>query len=118
MPTPALLLVIATLLPLVSFLTLVFVGKRMGNPIAGWVGTLAIGLSFAASVAATISWINGGSAHGVEWGQGTQPIVLRYQWIPVGDNHAPAGSVIANQGFLDVGIYLDSLTVLMFGMVT
>ena len=40
MPTPALLLLIATLLPLASFVILVFVGKRMGTPLAGWVGTL------------------------------------------------------------------------------
>src|SRR5437764_75617 len=39
MPTPALLLILATLLPLASFVILVFLGKRMGNPLAGYGGT-------------------------------------------------------------------------------
>ena len=46
MPTPALLLILATLLPLASFVLLMFVGKRMGNPLAGIVATLAIAGSF------------------------------------------------------------------------
>src|SRR5256885_3106966 len=113
MPTPATLLLIATLLPLASFLILIFVGKRMGNPLSGWVGTLAIAASFALSVGATISWIQRGSSHGVEWGVDKAPINITIPWIPVG-----SGNYQDHPGYLDVGIYVDSLTIVMFGMIT
>ena len=59
METPALLLLIATVLPLASFAVLLFFGRRMGNPFAGYFGTAAISGSFACSVAATIFWLGG-----------------------------------------------------------
>src|SRR5438309_104656 len=52
MPVPVTLLIIATLLPLGSFAVLVFVGKRMGNPLAGYVGTVAMAGSFVCSLLA------------------------------------------------------------------
>ena len=58
MPLPALLLILATLLPLASFVILVFVGKRMGNPLAGYVGTAMIGGSFVCSVVAMMLWLS------------------------------------------------------------
>jgi NADH-quinone oxidoreductase subunit L len=106
MPLPALLLVVATLLPLASFALLLFFGKRMGNPFAGYVGTAFIGLSFVCSGLATYSWLHGGYA-------GSKPINLPYQWIPVGD-----GVGQRHPGYLDVGVYVDSLTVTMFFMIT
>src|SRR3954462_5324732 len=109
MPTPALLLTIATLLPLASFVLLMFVGKKMGTPLAGIVGTLAIGASFACSAAATFYWLNGGA----DWGYGKGPISLPYKWIPVGN--WPGQD---HPGYLDIGVYVDSVTVLMFAMVT
>src|SRR4051812_2079680 len=109
MPLPALLLLIAVLLPLASFVVLVFIGKRMGNPLAGWFGTLAIGGSFVCSIAAMISWISGGAG----WGSGVMPINLPYKWLPVG-----SGLSQTNVGYLDVGIYVDSVTVVMFAMIT
>src|SRR5689334_8625640 len=106
MPLPALLLVVATLLPLASFALLLFFGKRMGNPFAGYVGTAAIALSFVCSGLATYSWLHGGYA-------GSKPINLPYQWIPAGD-----GIGQKHPGYLDVGLYVDSLTVTMFFMIT
>src|SRR5437870_9301199 len=106
MPLPALLLVIATLLPLASFALLLFFGKRMGNPFAGYVGTAAIALSFVCSGLATYAWLNGGYA-------GHKPINIPYCWIPTGpgiDQH--------RAGFLDVGVYVGGLTLTMFFMVT
>src|SRR6266516_4602389 len=106
MPVPALLLLIATLLPLASFALLLFFGKRMGNPFAGYVGTAAIALSFVCTGLATYFWLHEGRA-------GTRPINIPYGWIPTGpgiDQH--------RSGFLDVGVYVDSLTVTMFFMVT
>jgi len=113
MPPPALLLLIATLLPLVSFGVLLLVGKKLGTPLAGWVGTFMISGSFLCAGTATVSWINGGGPPEAEWGCGRLPINLAVQWLPVG-----AGTNQIHPGYLDVGIYIDSLTVVMFCMVT
>ncbi|HEY8665690.1 MAG TPA: NADH-quinone oxidoreductase subunit L, partial [Tepidisphaeraceae bacterium] len=123
MPKPALLLIIATLLPLASFTLLMFVGKRMGNPLAGIVATAAIGGSFACSLLALVLWLNVGHyvepGHGpIAYGYGKGPINLPMKWIPVGTAANPNGQDQAHPGFLDVGVYVDSLTVLMFAMVT
>ena len=80
MPTPALLLLIATLLPLASFVALVFVGRRLGSPLAGVVGTLAIGGSFACSMAALVMWLSAG-ADATGWGANRMPILLPMRWI-------------------------------------
>ena len=106
MAAPTLLLLIATLLPLASFTVLLFFGKRMGNPFAGYFGTAGIGASFVCSVAATFFWLTGGYA-------GKAPTPITFQWIPVG-----AGIGQQHPGFLDLGLYVDSLTVLMFFMIT
>src|SRR5436190_20609294 len=105
MPTPALLLTIATLLPLASFILLVFVGKRMGTPLAGIVATLFMAASFACSSAATFSWLNPTQ----EWGYGKGPINIPMKWIPVG-----AGIEQDHPGYLDIGVYVDSVTIVMF----
>ena len=118
MPTPALLLLIATLLPLAAFVLLVFVGKRMGTPLAGYVGTLFIGVSFLCSILAMISWYSGGTYHDRDWGFERGPINVPIRWIPVGFPDKPNGIDQENPGYLDVGLFVDSLTVLMFSMVT
>ncbi len=107
------LLIVAALLPLASFVTLVFVGKRLGTPLAGVLGTLAIGASFGCSMVAMMLWLAGGSSNGVEWGAGCGPINIPFKWVPVG-----AGLNQDHPGYLDLGIYVDSLTVAMFTMVT
>ena len=109
MPTPALLLTIATLLPLASFVLLVFLGKRMGTPLAGIVATLFMAGSFVCSSAATFSWLNGAA----DWGYQKGPINLPMRWIPVG-----GGIDQDHPGYLDIGIYVDSVTIAMFAMVT
>lgn len=114
MPTPALLLLIATLLPLAGFVILMFLGKRMGSPLAGWVGTLMIALSFVCSIGAMMSWYaNPTNNPTSEWGFGKQPINLPFAWVPVG-----GGINQTHPGYLDVGIYVDSLTIAMFSMIT
>ncbi|HLL89268.1 MAG TPA: NADH-quinone oxidoreductase subunit L, partial [Tepidisphaeraceae bacterium] len=125
MPTPALLLLTATLLPLVSFALLVFVGRRMGNPLAGYVATSFVAASFGLSVWALGSWLIGGTyvepvtgQPRVAWGAGKLPINLPYQWLPVGTADDPHGLRQDHAGYLDVGIYVDSLTITMFAMVT
>jgi len=118
MPTPALLLLIATLVPLASFTLLVFVGKRMGYPLAGILGTLAIFVGFLCSTGATFSWLNGGTYEGKPWGFGVAPINITYPWLPIGHAGAPNGLNQDHPGYLDLGIYVDSLTMVMFAMVT
>ncbi len=59
MPQPAFLLLVATLLPLISFGVLLGVGRRMGNPVAGWFGTLVISVSFSCTLLAMFSWYRG-----------------------------------------------------------
>jgi NADH-quinone oxidoreductase subunit L len=113
MPSPALLLLIATLLPLVGFVVLLFMGKRMGKPFAGYVGTGFIALSFICSILAMMAWYPGGKYLGEDWGFGKGPINLPMKWIPVGE-----GIAQKNAGFLDIGIYVDSLTIAMFAMIT
>ncbi|MGH7214248.1 MAG: NADH-quinone oxidoreductase subunit L [Tepidisphaeraceae bacterium] len=115
-PLPATLLIVATLLPLASFLILMFVGKRMGTPLAGWFGTIFIAASFACSLVAMISWLNRPDTSA--WGVGKGPINLPVKWIPIGTEANPNGIDQDHSGFLDIGVYVDSLTVVMFGMIT
>src|SRR5207237_7501391 len=125
MPLPAILLIIATLLPLATFVVLVFYGKRMGNPFAGYVGTAGILLAFACSMATMFLWLeNGGtyretgSPEPVKWGMNQGPINIPIPWVPIGVAGKPYGVAQPHPGFLDVGIYIDSLTVAMFAMIT
>jgi proton-translocating NADH-quinone oxidoreductase chain L len=107
----AILLIIAALLPLLSFIILVAVGKRMGNPLAGIVGTFFIAISFGCSLAAMIVWLSLDVAEGRAFGFGGQPVLLRFDWIPV-------GHWFSNNGYLQLGVYVDSLTIVMFSMIT
>jgi len=120
MPTPALLLLIATLLPLGGFGLLLFAGKRFGNPIAGWVATVLIFASLLCTLAATIVWLQAEPGHyqGSEWGDGTGPINIPMKWLPIGLTAAPGGISQDHAGYLDLGIYVDSLTLVMFAMIT
>src|SRR5262245_39131592 len=111
MPTPALLLTIATLLPLASFVILVFWGKKMGTPLAGYVGTFFIAASFVCSLVSMMLWVGRPESSG--WGYEKGPINQPYAWIPVGEWQGQQ-----HPGYLDVGVYVDSLTVMMFNMVT
>jgi proton-translocating NADH-quinone oxidoreductase chain L len=111
MPTPATLLILATLLPLISFGILLFSGKRIGNPLAGIVATAFIATSFACSMGAMIAWLNVGPASA--WGAGKHPINIPLPWLPVGP-----GVDQDHPGYLDLAVYVDSLAVAMFAMIT
>jgi proton-translocating NADH-quinone oxidoreductase chain L len=118
MPIPALLLLIATLLPLGAYVLLLFLGKRMGTPLAGFVGSAFISASFICSVVAMIVWYENGSSNGADWGFGKLPINLPIRWLPIGTSGSPYGSAQEIPGWLDVGIFVDSLTITMFAMIT
>jgi NADH-quinone oxidoreductase subunit L len=118
MPIPAILLLIATVLPLAAYVVLLFLGKRMGTPLAGYVGAAFMGASFVCSILAMIEWYGGGSLNGQVWGFAKGPINLPIRWIPIGTPGRPGGSGQEIPGWLDVGIFIDSLTITMFSMVT
>src|SRR4051794_21888286 len=104
MPSPALFLTIATLLPLLGFVILLFWGKRvLGNPYAGYLGTAMIAGSFVLSMLAMIAWYS--QPKGSAWGFEKGPINLPMKWIPVGDSGIKPGEpgAQAHPGFLDVG---------------
>jgi proton-translocating NADH-quinone oxidoreductase chain L len=109
--TVAVLLIIAALLPLLSFVILAFVGKRMGNPLAGMVGTFFVAASFVASLAAMIVWLSLDNADGRAYGFGGQPIRVDWNWLPV-------SRLASGNGYLQLGLYVDSLTIVMFAMIT
>jgi len=84
-------------LPLVGFLVLLFLGKRIGEPIAGWLGTAMVGLSF---VVALIVFAG-------LWNQPEHTYELTlFTWIPAGSFH------------VDIGFLLDPLSMAMVLFVT
>ena len=84
-------------LPLAGFLVLVFFGKRLGEPLAGWFGTAVVALSFVATILTFI-------------GLWTEPdhtyTASLFQWVPAGDFS------------VDIGILLDPLSMTMILFIT
>jgi NADH-quinone oxidoreductase subunit L len=84
-------------LPLAGFVLLVLAGRRMGEPFAGWLATAMVAASFVVSVIVFLGLRN-------EPGHVfTQTL---FEWIPAGDFS------------VDVGIYLDALSMTMVLFVT
>jgi len=93
------LLFLIPALPLAGFIFLAFFGKRLGQPLAGWLATGAVASAFAVSVAVFADLL-GKSA---EERAITQTL---FEWLPVG-------------GFqVDVGFLADPLSVTMVLFVT
>ena len=118
MPFPVLLLVIAMLLPLAGCITLLFVGRRFGSPLAGYVAVFFIATAFLCSGWAMMRWIGGGNYHGLPFGKGVAGVNLSWRWAPVGSAASPGGIEQDHAGFLDAGIYIDSLTIGAFVTLT
>lgn len=86
-------------LPLAGFVFLVVAGRRLGEPLAGIVGTLAVAGSFAATVAVFIGLVDEPEA-GRSFNQ------VLFEWVPAG-------------GFtVDVGFLADQLSIVMCLFVT
>lgn len=84
-------------LPLAGFLILVFFGKRIGEPRAGWIGTGAVALSF---VTACVVFAG-------LWGEPEHTYELSlFEWIPAGNFS------------VDIGFLLDPLSMAMVLFVT
>ena len=73
--------------PLAGFVVLVAVGRRLGEPRAGWVATAAMVGSFVSSVAV----FAGLMARGAEE---RHFVVTLFEWVPVGDFSVDAGLLV------------------------
>ncbi len=97
-------LVLGTLLPLVGFAFLVFFGHRLGKPASGWFAVAVMGASCVLATCVLVQW------HGLSADQQAeltaQASFNQFHW-------ADLGSVPVR-----IGVKLDSLTVIMFFMVT
>jgi NADH-quinone oxidoreductase subunit L len=84
-------------LPLAGFVLLLFLGRRIGEPRAGWIGTAAVALSF---VTACVVFAG-------LWGQPEHTYELSlFEWIPAGHFS------------VDIGILLDPLSMAMVLFIT
>ena len=93
------LLFLIPALPLAGFVFLMFFGKRLGEPLAGWIATLAVAGSFATTVAVFADLVSKPEEERVL----TQTL---FTWLPVG-------------GFqVDMGFLADPLSVAMLLFVT
>ncbi len=85
--------------PLLGFLTLLVVGRRLGEPLAGWLGTAAMAGSFVATVLVYL---------GLR-GQDSEDRIFNqtlFEWIPAGDFS------------VDIGFLADPLSIAMCLFVT
>jgi NADH-quinone oxidoreductase subunit L len=87
------------LLPLLGFLFLMFFGRRLGEPLAGWVATAAMGGSFAAAVAVFFGMVSlPASERIVE--------VRLFEWVAAGEFS------------VDIGLLADPLSITMILFIT
>ena len=93
------LVYLVPLLPLLGFITLLVAGRRLGEPMAGWLATAAIGGSFLAAVGTWVGLI-GLDEHD------RRVTHTVFEWVPVGDFS------------VDVGFLVDPLSVAMVLFVT
>jgi len=97
-------LILGVLIPLISFVILALFGPKLGKPKASWVALLAIGLSCLLSTSVLIGWVGKSVPEREALTAAAQN--NQYHWSDLGSIS------------LDVGVKLDSLTVIMFFMVT
>jgi len=86
-------------LPLAGFLILVLLGRRLGDPMAGWLATAMVGGSFAATVAVFVGLLD----RPEEERRFTQTL---FEWIPIGGWQ------------VDVGFFADPLSIAMCLFIT
>jgi NADH-quinone oxidoreductase subunit L len=102
MPTPLLLLLLSALLPLAGTPLLLVAGKRMGQ-VAGALATLLAAASFGCAMACLMSFLDGGTWNGQNWGAGQLPLQQYVTLVPA----TVAGVQI------HATLYLDSLTAVL-----
>ena len=96
-------LAVGVFVPLLTFALLAFFGSRLGKPLAGWVAVAGMGVSLVLATLTLVGWWGEvQSGHAAE----LTTHAARFHWADLGD--VPA----------TVGVKLDSLTVIMYFMVT
>jgi NADH-quinone oxidoreductase subunit L len=86
-------------LPLLGTVVLLLFGKRIGEPVAGWIGTALVGLAFVASLVMFFAMLD--LPHEVRVN-----VVDLYTWVPAARLH------------VDMGFYADTLSVTWILLVT
>jgi NADH-quinone oxidoreductase subunit L len=86
-------------LPLLGAVVLLFFGKRIGEPVAGWIATILVALSFVASIVMFFAMLD--LPHDVR-----VDVVTLYTWLPAGRLH------------VDMGFYADTLSVTWILLIT
>jgi len=86
-------------LPLAGFLTLLVLGRRLGEPAAGWLATLMVGGSFLATVAVFAGLLDRPE-------EARAHTLTLFEWIPVGGWQ------------IDVGFFADPLSITMSLFIT
>ncbi len=94
------------LLPLVGFAVLFTFGRRLGDPWAGWVGTIAIAGSFAATCVVLAGLIN------IEPGSARHFTQTYFSWIPVGGLRVNA-AVLVDQLSITMCMFVTFVSMLI-----
>ncbi len=97
-------LILGVLIPFVSFVILMLFGPRLGKPLAGWVAVAAMGASCVLATMTLVGWRGEDSI--ARMSLAANAAEHQFHW-------ADMGSVA-----IHIGVKLDSLTVIMFFMVT
>lgn len=95
-------LALGVLIPLISFAILVFIGPTLGKPKSSFVALLAIGISCLLGTYVLVGWLGMSAAEHAK----LSAEAYRFDWGRIGDTQ------------ILVGVKLDSLTVIMYFMVT
>lgn len=97
-------LALGVLIPLISFTLLAFTGHKLGKPRSSYVALLAIGISCALSTYVLLGWL--GKTPDEREALAARAVANQFHWADFGN--------LA----IRVGVKLDSLTVIMYFMVT
>lgn len=101
--TPENLLVLATALPAIGFAIVILLGARFANEkVWSWFTVGMVGGSLACSVIAYVTFMAGSA----------EPVSVAWNWLQIGVNADGSGR------YLQIGPYVDKMTVLLFAMVT
>lgn len=101
--TPENLLVLATALPAIGFAIVILLGARVANEkVWSWFTVGMVGGSLVCSVIAYVNFMAGSG----------EPVSIAWNWLQIGVNADGSGR------YLQIGPYVDKMTVLLFAMVT